>query len=125
MTAQQDTGKRGGSSSLKDIFPESYCRTLFLPATSSRDLKNLDQLDRADLTKDYQRDLAAVVAHLRDSLLRQKVDRLRACPTLWLLLCVPPNVALLWQAETVLSLLSGLCGWRMTLTAFLVFVGIV
>lgn len=72
MNVQRD-GSQEGTSSLKDIFPEAYCRTLFLPATSPKHLKNLDQLDREDLTDDYKRDLSSVVAHLRDSLLRQRV----------------------------------------------------
>ena len=81
MTVQRD-GSDEETSSLKDIFPEAYCRTLFLPATSPKDLKNLDEMDRESLTEEYKADLAGVIAHLRDSLLRQRVcDVMRTkCP---------------------------------------------
>lgn len=74
-------GEHSDAPSLKDIFRDADCKTLFLPATSREHLNRLDELTPRDLTAEYQRDFQ----ELRAALVARCV---RACaPTVSLRFC--------------------------------------
>lgn len=68
LMRQQAEGKDETFEGLDKVFPESYCKTLFLPATGRTTLQNLDSMDMDKLTEEYQEDRSELVSHLIGSL---------------------------------------------------------
>eukprot|EP00730_Choanoeca_flexa_P002852 TRINITY_DN11204_c0_g1_i2.p1 TRINITY_DN11204_c0_g1~~TRINITY_DN11204_c0_g1_i2.p1 ORF type:complete len:851 (+),score=236.75 TRINITY_DN11204_c0_g1_i2:199-2553(+) len=63
------------STGLIHVFPEAYCRTLFLPAGSKHDLQHLDELDMDQLNNDYKDDMKALRNHLTATLRNARAKR--------------------------------------------------
>eukprot|EP00045_Choanoeca_perplexa_P014465 m.170277 g.170277 ORF g.170277 m.170277 type:complete len:833 (-) comp16684_c0_seq4:145-2643(-) len=57
------------------VFPESYCKTVFLPAGTKHDLQHLDEMEMDQLNEDYRNDVYVIREHIAAALRKQQTQR--------------------------------------------------